>query len=229
MSKGIVISLCDLTGNFIKPWTRAGYKGYMVDIQHKRSAWVSDNIYAFSGTVEEFIPKARELMLTGQVKFVAGFPPCTDLAVSGSAHFAKKLIADKHYQAKAAQIVWQCHIIAEMIGCPYFVENPRSVLKSIWRKADFFFHPYEYGGYLKAQDVHPKYPKYIEPRDAYKKLTCLWTGGGFTMPPKKPVKLVGTGHSLAHRKLGGYAGNLTKIIRSSTPRGFSKAIYQHFR
>jgi len=30
----IVVSLCDLTGNFVRPWAEAGFDCYCVDIQH---------------------------------------------------------------------------------------------------------------------------------------------------------------------------------------------------
>ncbi len=35
MSKGIVLSLYDFTGEALKPWAEAGYTCYAFDIQHK--------------------------------------------------------------------------------------------------------------------------------------------------------------------------------------------------
>lgn len=35
MSKGIVLSLFDFTGNMVKPWADAGYLCYCVDMQHE--------------------------------------------------------------------------------------------------------------------------------------------------------------------------------------------------
>jgi hypothetical protein len=55
------------------------------------------------------------------------------------------------------------------------LENPVGVLSSYWRKPDHTFDPCDYGGYLNPAG------------DAYTKKTCLWTGGGFIMPGKKPV------------------------------------------
>jgi hypothetical protein len=79
---------------------------------------------------------------------------------------------------------------------------------------------------LTDQAEHPRWPQYVEPRDAYKKLTCLWTGGGFVMPPHSPVPRMAThgdGYATAMMKLGG-SSLRTKNIRSASPRGFSKAV-----
>lgn len=164
--KGIVISLCDYTGVATQPWRDAGYLTIHIDPQR-------DN----NGTILEMMTKIRVAILTGKVAFVMGFPPCTDVAVSGAAHFASKGEKDKHFQAKAALVAEQCRMIGEMAGCPWFFENPVSVFSSIFGKPNYSFHPYEFGGYLPEDDEHPLWPEYIKPRDAYPKKTCLWTGG----------------------------------------------------
>jgi hypothetical protein len=213
--KGIVISLCDYTGIFTKPWRDAGYEAIHVDPQREGN-----------GTILEMMQVIREAILTGNVKFVAGFPPCTDLAVSGAAHFANKAEKDKHFQAKAALVAEQCRIIGELSGAPWFFENPVSVLASIMGKPNHAFNPFEYGGYLPEDDEHPEWPEYIKPRDAYPKKTCLWSGNEFELPPKKPVD-VDAGYSDQHNKLGGKSLR-TKNIRSATPRGFSKAVFEMY-
>ena len=105
------------------------------------------------------------------------------------------------------------------------MENPVSVLSTLWRKPDQSFHPYQYGGYIPSdQSVHPKWPDYIAPYDAYPKKTCLWTGNNFVMPDKLPVKPK-DGYSTQHLKLGGKSQK-TKNIRSATPRGFARAVFE---
>ncbi len=211
----IIISLCDYTGIFTKPWQDAGYSVLNVDPQREGS-----------GTILEMVPLIREAILSGDVAFVAGFPPCTDLAVSGAAHFESKREKDKHFQSKAALVAEQCRMIGEISGAPWFFENPVSVLSSIIGKPNFSFNPYEYGGYLAENDIHPTWPEYIAPRDAYPKKTCLWSGGGFEMPRVKPVP-VPVGYSDQHKKLGGRSIK-TKNIRSATPRGFSLAVFEKY-
>lgn len=212
--KGI-ISLCDFTGIFTQPWVDAGYAALHIDPQREGN-----------GTIVEMMPAIRGFMSAHDVVFVAGFPPCTDVAVSGAAHFEKKRQADPHFQAKAALVAEQCRMVGEMSGAPWFFENPVSVFASIFGKPDYSFHPYEFGGYLPEDDRHPEWPEYIKPRDAYPKKTCLWSGGGFILPEKKPVN-VNDGYSDQHNKLGGKSLR-TKNIRSATPRGFSQAIFEMY-
>lgn len=71
--------------------------------------------------------------------------------------------------SQALEVVDSCRRILEWTDAPWMLENPVSTLSSYWRKPDFTFHPYEYG-------------------DPWFKKTCLWVGGGFTMPPKCPVE-----------------------------------------
>lgn len=154
---------------------------------------------------------------------IFAFPPCTDMAVSGARHFAAKAAKDPLFQVKAVNTARVAAKLADKYCCPYMIENPVSVLSSKWRKADYSFHPYEYGGYLPEDDVHPFFPEYINARDSYPKKTCLWTGNGFNMPPSKPVP-VAKGYSEQHKKLGGKSAK-TKLIRSLTPRGFAAGVF----
>lgn len=194
------------------PWRKRGYRVIDIDPQLPNN-----------GTIIEMIALLSGVIRSDRVAFVGGFPPCTDLAVSGAAHFANKAKIDKHFQAKAALIAEQCRMIGSISDCPWFFENPVSVLSSIMGKPNEVFHPYEYAGYLDEDDVHPLYPEYIPPRDLYPKKTCLWTGGGFVMPEKKIIE-VPKGYSDMHKKLGGKSLK-TKNIRSATPRGFAEAVY----
>lgn len=213
--KDTIISLCDYTGIFTKSWRDAGYKAIHIDPQR------DDN-----GTILEMMPVISKAIRENRVAFVAGFPPCTDLAVSGAAHFANKAAKDNHFQAKAALIAEQCRVIGEVSGAPWFFENPVSVLSSIMGKPNHHFHPYEFGGYLPEDDEHPEWPEYIKPRDAYPKKTCLWSGNGFDLPELKPV-YVEPGFSDQHNKLGGKSLR-TKNIRSATPRGFAQAVFEKY-
>lgn len=211
--KPIIISLCDLTGSFTAPFIARGWEALHVDPQREHN-----------GTILEMMPTIRAAIETGRVRLVAGWPPCTDVAVSGARHFEAKREADPHFQAKAALIAEQCRMVGEMAGCPWFFENPVSVFASIFGKPCHTFNPNEYGGYLPKDDQHPLYPDYFPPRDAYTKKTCLWTGGGFQMPERKPVPVVQPEDgSLIWGKLGGKSLK-TKNIRSASPRGFAIAV-----
>lgn len=233
MTKGIVLSLYDFTGEALKPWAEAGYHCYAFDIQHPQG---KANIERFdSGGLIRYVHMdlwdnynigiLQRTFERKNVVFGMAFPVCTDLAVSGAAHFARKAERDPEFQIKASNHARWCASLFEGLGVPYFIENPVSRLSTLWRKPDYSFHPYEYGEYIPdAEAEHPRWPDYIAPKDGYTKKTCLWTGGGFRMPHRLPT-CKPTGYSQQHLKLGGKSQR-TKDIRSATPRGFARAVYE---
>lgn len=232
MTKGIVLSLYDFTGEALKPWAEAGYKCYAFDIQHPAQGkrenfdgggciWYMQMDLWNSGNITHI----QDWFSSEDVVFGMAFPVCTDLAVSGAAHFERKRKADPEFQIRASNHARWCASLFEALGVPYFIENPVSRLSTLWRKPDYSFHPYEYGEYIPDSEAeHPRWPDYIAPKDAYTKKTCLWTGGGFTMPPKRPTQKP-DGYSQQHLKLGGKSQR-TKDIRSATPRGFARAVFE---
>jgi len=149
---------------------------------------------------------------------VISFTPCTDLAVSGAAHFERKRQADPEFQNKAVRMAR----LAEQWGVPYAVENPVSVLSTMWRKPDFTFHPCDFANYC-PEGPHPEFPDVIPAQDRYNKKTCLWTGNGFILPQKSGLPALDHDNP-GHVKLGGKSAR-TKYIRSLTPRGLAQAIY----
>ncbi len=229
-----VISLYDYTGEAVKPWAEAGYACWCYDIQHEEGDDFKTITFDSGGTINfvhadlhsyETMCALGDAFKDQEVAFAMAFPVCTDLAVSGAKHFAKKEEADPGFQTKAARYAEWCGELFDNLGVPYFIENPVSRLATLWRKPNHSFHPFEYGGYIpEGQAAHPKWPEYIPQRDAYSKKTCLWAGGGFVMPQKKPVECDSFGTSQQFRKLGGKSMK-TKNIRSATPRGFATAAF----
>lgn len=227
------IFLFDYTGIMAKPWADAGYLCYCFDGQHPLGVtkgnhenilnvgmWFNDSVKQHAN----FEDIKRVIAFTGEdISFVFGFPECTQLAVSGAAHFENKRKQDPDFQLKAMELVYLVRDLGNELKCPWALENPVSVISSLWRKPDYSFHPYEYGGYLPVNDRHPEYEEYIKPRDAYPKKTRIWSSGDFVMPGKLPVE-VEPGYSDQHKKLGGKSLK-TKNIRSATPRGFAQAVF----
>ena len=160
-----VISLCDLTGNMTAPWVDAGYRAILVDPQHGITR-AEGLITRIAGTIEDAMGYLGAALRHGDVAMVFGFPPCTDMAVSGARWFEAKRAADKMFQAKAVMVAEQCRTIGRLSGAPYMVENPVSVLASAFGKPQHTFHPADFTAY--------------EPGDNYTKKTCLWTGGGLS-------------------------------------------------
>lgn len=243
MAKGKVIFLYSTSGLSEKPFLDAGYECWSFDGQnkhedlcvgagwHKRYAWFDpeDLDRQAEGIIEKVLGGGNDCPIV----LVFGFPECTNIAVSGSRHFAKKLAEDPEIQNNAAKLARLVEVVGNKANCPWAAENPVSVLATLWRKPDVYFEPYEYGGYLPETDTHPLYPEFINARDAYPKKTCLWTGNGFVMPPKRsvPVPLNADGsveYSPQYKKLGGKSLK-TKNIRSASPRGFFVALCQQLQ
>jgi hypothetical protein len=197
-----VVSLCDYSGVAVRPWAEAGYECWCVDVQHGvRTPRTAGRVHFVWGDVRSWCPPAGR-----RVVFVFAFPPCTDVAVSGARDFAAKglpLLTD------ALNLFNACHHAAAWSGAPYLIENPVGVLSSHVRRPDHTFNPCDYAGYLPKPAA-----------EAYTKRTCLWTGGGFAMPPPRPVHPVNG--SMMHR-LPPSEDRAT--VRSRTPEGFARAVF----
>ena len=222
------IFLYDYTGIMAKPWAEAGYECWCFDGQHDDGVYFDGEInrvgmwfsaYDIFNHVQEIVK-----VVGAGVTHVFGFPECTDLAVSGAAHFEKKRQANPAFQWEAIQLAHLVQLVGDSYKCPWAFENPVSVISTQWKKPTFKFNPSDYGGYLPVDDEHPQYPEYIKPRDAYPKKTCIWSGNGYIEPVRKPVD-VEPGYSDQHNKLGGKSLK-TKNIRSATPRGFALANFE---
>ena len=226
---GSVICLYEHSGLSAKPWAEAGYDVWCYDIANE-----NEEIPCGKGTIvkRRWDAHTRDAMetifyaTTDQV-LVLGFPPCDDLAVSGAKHFQDKLRRDPDVFNKAMRRVHIVRNIADWLKVPYAIENPKSRIATLWRKADYIWSPHQYAGYLPEDDVHPVYPEIIEPRDQYQKETHYWIGNGFIIPPRDPRPPL---HPLAnmYTKLGGNSER-TKRIRNSSPRGMAQAIFEFNR
>lgn len=201
MKRKEILSLCDLTGNMVEPWVKAGWKATIVDIQH--------NGKTREGTLTKIGCSVFDIGTLSNDKWgaVFAFPPCTDLANSGNAW---KQIKGLPRVIEALQLVNKCRELCEGSASPYMIENPVGSLSTYWRTPEFRFDPYEYAGYLKDNSD-----------EAYSKRTCLWVGGGFVMPRRKPVPQLRTFEEHVITGGGRDHGNQ----RSITPRGFARAVF----
>jgi len=194
MRRKVVISLFDLTTNMVKPWAEAGYLCYCVDLQHAKGERRAGNIITVGADALTWWPPYDT-----EIIMVIGQSPCTDVAVSGARWFKEKgLPALVH----ALALFNRAREIAEWCGAPYILENPVGVISSHWRKPDYIFDPCDYG-------------------DPYTKKTCLWTGGGFVMPPKNRVDPI-EGSKMHRLPPTPDRANL----RSAAPMGFARAVFQ---
>lgn len=96
---------------------------------------------------------------------IIAHPPCTDLAVSGARHFARKR-ADGSQQRSIDFFMRFANLSCEKVA----IENPVCIMSSIYRKPDQIIQPWQFG--------HP-----------VSKKTCLWLKG---LPPLTPTDIVTT-------------------------------------
>ncbi len=97
---------------------------------------------------------------------MVGFPPCTHLAVSGAAWFAEKRKDGR--QKKGIDFFMK---VAKLPIKYKAIENPVSIMSTVWRKPDQIIQPWQFGN--KAQ-----------------KTTCLWLTN---LPPLRPTNVVSKG------------------------------------
>jgi len=240
-----VVSLFDFSTYALKPWFEAGHETIAIDELYQTAAsipfkpasnWALER-YNWNLLLPETFPEVANL----KPDLILAFPPCTDLAVSGAKHFAKKSAVDPDFQKKAVELCRLAERLGNSCGCPWMVENPLGCLSTHWRKPDWLFHPWEYGGMLQGKEsVHPDWPEFIAKRDCYPKRTGIWCGNGFHMPDVVPARVMPDGQRISFPKwqaqdesrrfstqflkLGG-SSLKTKIIRSLTPRGFAAAVH----
>lgn len=197
--KQIVLSLCDRTGNMVQPWIEAGYEAITVDLQESPTANPARHHFVADVT------RWRYPLRFGPPAIVFAFPPCTHLAVSGARWFKRKGLRSL---IEALSVVDACREICETSDAPWMLENPVSTLATYWRKPDHAFHPHEYTAFELA--------------DNYTKKTCLWTGGGFVMPPPEPAALISAPDDRIHKAP---PSDERADFRSATPMGFARAVF----
>lgn len=215
----VIFCLFDGSGIMGLPWAEAGHTvycfnsdsgnhgEYVVKMNHPNIHYVNIWIDSTFEDVILYYPKPD---------FIFAFPDCTMFAGSGEKH--ERSDEDIQQALNSAKLV---EYIANKYSVPWFVENPVGKLSTLWRKPNFYFDPYQFGGYMTEADkpFHSKMPAY----DGYTKKTCIWHGNGFIKPWSKPGP-VNIGMFWGWAYLGGKSAK-TKQLRSLTPRGFARAVY----
>lgn len=197
-----MLSLFDHTGAMCEPWAEAGYACFAVDIQHRAGVHPSPcgRWWNVGADLRTWLPPRR------RYAFAAAFPPCTHLAVSGARWFKGKGL---RALAESIELFAIAAEICEWADAPYMIENPISTISSYWRKPDYAFDPCDFAGYEGGE------------ADTYTKRTCLWTGGGFVMPP--PMRREPVDGSRMHLLP---PSSERANLRSATPKGFARAAFQ---
>jgi hypothetical protein len=232
----IILSLCDLSGVWSKPYVELGYRVIRVDpkldpfyVQTRhistavdmsvRYTKMVDGGFALPVTVQTLLANLRinPTWLGDQVHGILMAPPCTDFAGLGARWWPEKDVDGR--TATSVKLVESCLTIKKIL-LPRFwaLENPVGRLKRLVPgvgKTRMTFDPCEYAGWADEPS-----------EDAYTKRTCLW-GNFSTKLEKRPIKPImytcGDKQGSWMWAFCGGKSEETKDLRSITPSGFARA------
>ncbi len=156
-----VLVACEYSGRVRQAFRHLGH-----------DAWSCDLLDAEDGSPHHFKGDALLLANAESWDLMIAHPPCTHLAVSGARHFAAKR-ADGRQQEAIDFFMALARAPIPRIA----LENPVSIISSVWRKPDQIIQPWQFGhGETKA--------------------TCLWLKG---LPPLVPTNIVDGREPRVHR------------------------------
>ena len=163
-----ILIACEESQRVTIEMRRLGHEAYSCDIQepsggHPEWHIHGDALKALRGGIIKTMD--GETHVVGKWDMMIAHPPCTHLAVSGARWVAegKKPLS---LRKEAADFFLK---FAEADIPKIAVENPVSVMSTIYRKPDQIIHPWQYG--------HPK-----------EKTTCLWLKGLPKLTPTNNVR-----------------------------------------
>lgn len=166
-----VLVACEESQRVCQAFRLIGHESYSCDIipcSGGHPEWhIMQNVIPLLNGCCQFITMDGTMhYIDGKWDLIIAHPPCTDLAVSGARHFARKRLDGT--QQKSIEFFMEfvkadCEKIA--------IENPISIMSTEYRKPDQIIQPYQYG-------------------DHARKSTCLWLKG---LPKLIPTNIVDPG------------------------------------
>ena len=163
-----VLVACEESQEVCKAFRDCGHEAFSCDLQecsggHPEWHICGDALKAIDPDTDCFWTQDGSIHTHTHWDLLIAHPPCTDLAVSGARHFAKKQKDGR--QQKAIVFFMQMALAhCERVA----VENPVCIMSSAWRKPDQIIQPWQFG--------HPESKK-----------TCLWLRG---LPPLEPTDIL---------------------------------------
>lgn len=153
-----VLVACEESQAVTKEFRKLGFVAYSCDIQecsggHPEWHILGDVLPLLNGWCSFLTQSGYLYCLPKKWDLIIAHPPCTDLAVSGARHFAKKR-ADGSQQYSIDFFMKFTNINCSRVA----IENPVGIMSTHYRKPDQIIHPWQFG-------------------DKYEKTTCLWLKG----------------------------------------------------
>lgn len=216
-----VLVACEESQRVCSAFRLIGHEAYSCDIMpcsggHPEWHIMQNVIPLLNGCCQFITMDGTRHNIDGKWDLIIAHPPCTDLAVSGAAHFARKR-ADGTQQKSIAFFMEFVKADCEKIA----IENPISIMSTEYRKPDQIIQPYQYGHHAR-------------------KSTCLWLKG---LPKLIPTNIVDPGEidkngysrgasadyaTDENGKILAWNDPRTAIIRSKTFPGIAKAMAEQW-
>lgn len=166
-----VLVACEESQAVCKAFRERGHEAYSCDIEpcsggHPEWHIMQDVIPLLNGRCRFTTVDGTEHYIPGKWDLIIAHPPCTDLAVSGARHFARKR-AEGTQQKSIAFFMEFVKADCEKVA----IENPICIMSTEYRKPDQIIQPYQFGHNAR-------------------KSTCLWLKG---LPNLIPTDIVDPG------------------------------------
>jgi len=148
-----VLVACEFSGSVRDEFIKLGHDAISCDLEPTEKPGPH-----YQGDVMDIIDDGWDMMIA--------FPPCTHLAISGAAHFAKKRADGRQQQG--------IDFFMSLVNCnipKYAIENPVGIMSTNYRKPDQIIQPWQFG-----------FPT--------TKATCLWLKN---LPKLEPTNIVDKG------------------------------------
>jgi hypothetical protein len=222
VNEKLIISIYDYSGVWPDPYIKAGYPVMLWDLKHEGD--IIENWGRLIGEIETAVEH-------GYYPYgLLAAPPCTDFAVSGAKHFAKKdsstvrcghkdiadNTVDLHIILTLA-VMEIVHQVKRLTGYKFkfwALENPVGRIERLVPEIKPFrkllFNPCDYGDpYTKKTVLYGVFNEKLK-RNEVEPEFIIWAGKKF------PKIFEGTGGK----------GEKSKAKRSQTPAGFAKAFFE---
>jgi len=152
-----VLIACEESQEVCKAFRLLGHEAYSCDTQECSGGHPEWHIK------DDVMNVLRHDIIRPEWDMVIAFPPCTDLAVSGSRHFKRKQ-EDGSQEQSILFFEFFTYLKSPFVA----IENPIGIMSTKYRKPDQIIQPWQFGhGETKS--------------------TCLWLKG---LPKLKPTDIV---------------------------------------
>lgn len=166
-----VLVACEESQRVCTEFRRLGHEAYSCDIiecsgGHPEWHIMQDVLPLLNGNCEFDTMDGQHHVIVGKWDLLIAHPPCTYLSCVTTRHLSLRVtpaekVVDRFWKlAKSAVFFMQC---ALSTAKHIVVENPMGFMSTLWRKPDFYVHPYYFAEDEKDAENYEK------------KRTCFWT------------------------------------------------------